>query len=70
MQIAGFGTNILSAAAFLGSQSHSVSLCAGRSGGCIKQLWDFCFDAVFNRRELLQQRHVRKALNRLMKAMG
>ena len=70
MQIAGFGTNILSAAAFLGPQSHSVSLCDERSGGRIKRLWDFCFDVVFNRRELMRQRHVRKALNRLMKAMG
>jgi len=70
MQIAGFGTNILSAAAFLGPQSHSVSLCDERSGGRIKRLWDFCFDVVFSRRELLRQRHVRKALNRLMKAMG
>ena len=70
MQIAGFGTNILSAAAFLGPQSHSVSLCDERSGGSIKRLWDFCFDVVFNRRELMRQRHVRKALNRLMKAMG
>ena len=70
IQIAGFGTNILSAAAFLGPQSHSVSLCDERSGGRIKRLWDFCFDVVFNRRELLRQRHVRKALNRLMKAMG
>ena len=69
-QIAGFGTNILSAAAFLGPQSHSVSLCDERSGGRIKRLWDFCFDVVFNRRELMRQRHVRKALNRLMKAMG
>ena len=70
MQIAGFGTNILSAAAFLGPQSHSVSLCDERSGGRIKRLWDFCFDVVVNRRELMRQRHVRKALNRLMKAMG
>lgn len=69
-QIAGFGTNILSAAAFLGPQSHSVTLCDERSGGRIKRLWDFCFDVVFNRRELMRQRHVRKALNRLMKAMG
>ena len=46
MQIAGFGTNILSAAAFLGPQSHSVSLCDERSGGRIKRLWDFCFDVV------------------------
>ena len=70
MQIAGFGTNILSAAAFLGPQRYSVSLCDERSGGRIKRLWDFCFDVVFNRRELMRQRHVRKALNRLMKAMG
>ena len=70
MQIAGFGTNILSAAAFLGPQSHSVCLCDVRSGGRIKRLWDLCFDAVSNRRELLRQRHVRKALNRLMKAIG
>ena len=69
-QIAGFGTNILSAAAFLGPQSHSVTLCDERSGGRIKRLWDFCFDVVFNRRELMRQRHVRKALNRLMKAMS
>ena len=70
IQIAGFGTNILSAAAFLGPQSHSVTLCDERSGGRIKRLWDFCFDVVFNRRELMRQRHVRKALNRLMKAMS
>ena len=69
MQIAGFGTNILSAVAFHSPRSYAVSICDGRSGGRIKRLWDFCFDLVFNRRELMRQRHVRKALNRLMKAM-
>jgi hypothetical protein len=69
MQIAGFGTNILSAAAFLGPQSHSVSLCDKEAEGRIQRLWNFCFDGLIHRRELLKQRHVRKALNNLLAAL-
>jgi hypothetical protein len=46
IQIAGFGTNILSAAAFLG-RPHGVSLCDKEAEGRIQRLWNFCFDGLF-----------------------
>ena len=69
IQIAGFGTNILSALAFLHSRPHDVSLCDKEAEGRIQRLWNFCFDGLIHRRELLRQRHVRKALNNLLAAL-
>jgi hypothetical protein len=69
IQIAGFGTNILSALAFLHSRPHGVSLCDKEAEGRIQRLWNFCFDGLIHRRELLRQRHVRKALNNLLAAL-
>ena len=69
IQIVGFGTNILSAAAFLHSRPHGVSLCDKKAEGRIQRLWNFWFDSLIHRRELLRQRHVRKALNQLIAAM-
>jgi hypothetical protein len=69
IQIAGFGTNILSAATFLHSRSHGFSLCDERAKGRIRRLWNFSFDGLVHRRELMRQRHVRKALNNLLAAM-
>ena len=69
IQIAGFGTNILSALAFLHSRPHGVSLCDKEAEGRIQRLWNFCFDGLIYRRELLRQRHVRKALNNLLAAL-
>ena len=69
VRIAGFGTNILSAVAFVRSRSYCVSLCDERAGTYLKRLWSFCFDGLVHRRELMRQRHVRKALNNLLTAM-
>jgi hypothetical protein len=69
IQIAGFGTNLLSAAAFLCSRPHSVGFCENRAEGRIRRLWNFCFDGLIHRRELLRQRHVRKAFNNLLAAL-
>ena len=70
IQIAGFGTNILSAAAFLQASPHGVILCDKEAEGRIQRLWNFCFDGLIHRRELLRQRHVRKALNNLLAALN
>ena len=69
IQIAGFGTNILSALAFLQVRPHGVILCDKEAEGRIQRLWNFCFDGLIHRRELLKQRHVRKALNNLLAAL-
>jgi hypothetical protein len=69
IQITGFGTNLLSAAAFLHSRPHGVSLCDKEAKGRIQRLWNFCFDGIVYRREFLRQRHVRKAFNNLLKAI-
>ena len=69
IQMAGFGTNILSAAAFFCSHPHSVSLCDKKAEGRIQRLWNFCFDGLVYRREFLRQRHVRKVFNNLLQAM-
>jgi hypothetical protein len=68
IHIAGFGTNILSAAAFLHSYPHSINLCDKKAEGRIQRLWNFCFDGLVYRREFLRQRHVRKVFNNLLKA--
>ena len=70
IHIAGFGTNILSAAAFLHSYPHSINLCDKKAEGRIQRLWNFCFDGLVYRREFLRQRHVRKVFNNLLKAMS
>ena len=69
IEIAGFGTNVLSAAAFLCSRPHSVGLCDRRAEWRIQRLCNFCFDGLIHRRELLRQRHVQKALNNLLAAL-
>jgi hypothetical protein len=69
IHIAGFGTNILSAAAVLHSCPHSISLCDKKAEGRIQRLWSFGFDGLIYRREFLRQRHVRKVFNNLLKAM-
>ena len=69
IHIAGFGTNILSAAAFLHSYPHSINLCDKKAEGRIPRLWNFGFDGLIYRREFLRQRHVRKVFNNLLKAM-
>jgi hypothetical protein len=70
IHIAGFGTNILSAAAFLNSYPPSINLCDKKAEGGIQRLWNFCFDGLVYRREFLRQRHVRKVFNNLLKAMS
>lgn len=69
VQIAGFGTNVLSAATFLRSRSYRVRLCDKRAEANLQRVWNFCFDGLVHRRELMRQRHVRKALNNLLIAM-
>ena len=70
IHIAGFGTNILSAAAFLHSYPHRINLCDKKAERRIQRLWNFCFDGLVYRREFLRQRHVRKVFNNLLKAMS
>ena len=69
IQIVGFGTNILSAVAFLHSRPHGVSLCDKEAEGRIQRLWNFWFDSLIYRRELLRQRHLRKALKYLLEVL-
>lgn len=63
LRVAGFGTNLLSAAVFLYPSSDAVILCQPAG-------FRWWVDAVFNRREWLRQRQVKAALTNLQRALS
>ena len=66
--VAGFGTNLLSAAVFLHPHADRVQLCAAPHGKGPMRWWWRTFTALFQRRELLRRRHVQTTLTNLQSA--
>lgn len=67
--VAGFGTNLLSAAVFLHPHADRVQLCAAPHGKGPMRWWWRTSTALFQRRELLRRRHVQTTLTNLRCAL-
>lgn len=67
--VAGFGTNLLSAAVFLYPDVDRVQLCEAPHGRGLGHWWPWLNTVVFQRRERSRRRHVRATLSNLRQAL-